>query len=265
VNDLPISYYHRAQYLIEKGRIDEAVKMLNTVLSLDSGHYDSHLLLGGILANSGMYDKAIALWERALRIKPDNSAEIQLLIDEAIKRKKAEADKKESLRTILGYKIKSILIVAVFAAVALVTGIMLPLGPTFRESPPKPHEKALEPVNLKVKVERVFNNNNITGIQVAQRESIIFLSGEVNIVQDKYRLENIIREIDGIDALDLTGIKTLYPRGYYYTVREGDNLWNIAEKTFGNGYKYEELYEINHTRILSPSIISPGMDILIPY
>ena len=50
--------------------------------------------------------------------------------------------------------------------------------------------------------------------------------------------------------------------GTTYTVESGDNLWNIAEKVYGDGNKYTEIAKFNN--IKDPSYIAPGQVIRLP-
>jgi LysM repeat protein len=50
-----------------------------------------------------------------------------------------------------------------------------------------------------------------------------------------------------------------------YTVKPGDNLWDIAQHHFGDGLKWQELYQLNHDLIgADPTIIHPGTELQIP-
>lgn len=51
----------------------------------------------------------------------------------------------------------------------------------------------------------------------------------------------------------------------FYTVIEGDCLWNIAKKFYGDGSKYTEIYNANQDVIKgSPNVIYPGQVLTIP-
>ena len=113
-------------------------------------------------------------------------------------------------------------------------------------------------------VEKMLEKQNINDIQVEQDKTIIYLSGKVLVMQDKYQLENLIRKIVGITALDIRKVEVLYPKGYFYTVRKGDNLWSIAERKCGSGFKYKTLYQVNKEKLIDAAKIDPGVKILIP-
>lgn len=49
-----------------------------------------------------------------------------------------------------------------------------------------------------------------------------------------------------------------------YTVESGDCLWSIAEKVYGDGSKWRQIYEENKDLINNPSIIYKGQELVIP-
>lgn len=49
-----------------------------------------------------------------------------------------------------------------------------------------------------------------------------------------------------------------------YTVKNGDCLWNIAKKFYGNGSKYKEIAVVNKDKIKNPNLIYPGQTLIIP-
>lgn len=49
-----------------------------------------------------------------------------------------------------------------------------------------------------------------------------------------------------------------------HEVKKGDNLWKIAEKHYGNGSKYTEIFEANKPMLKDPDLIYPGQMLRIP-
>ena len=53
--------------------------------------------------------------------------------------------------------------------------------------------------------------------------------------------------------------------GQTYTVKPGDNLWNIAKQFYGSGAMYTKIYEANKDLIGgNPNLIFPGQQLIIP-
>ena len=49
-----------------------------------------------------------------------------------------------------------------------------------------------------------------------------------------------------------------------YTVQSGDTLWSIADKHYGDGSKYLEIFEANRGLLESPEHIVPGQQLVLP-
>jgi len=50
----------------------------------------------------------------------------------------------------------------------------------------------------------------------------------------------------------------------FHTVEKGDTLWAISEKAYGNGSKYEIIFEANTPMLSHPDKIYPGQVLRIP-
>jgi nucleoid-associated protein YgaU len=50
----------------------------------------------------------------------------------------------------------------------------------------------------------------------------------------------------------------------FHTVEKGDTLWKIAEKQYGNGSRYKEIFEANRPMLSDPDKIYPGQMLRIP-
>ena len=49
-----------------------------------------------------------------------------------------------------------------------------------------------------------------------------------------------------------------------YEVKKGDNLWEISEKVYGNGYLWTEVYSANKEIIRNPDNIEAGLKLTLP-
>lgn len=59
---------------------------------------------------------------------------------------------------------------------------------------------------------------------------------------------------------------TKKPKPSVYTVKKGDNLWNIAKKYTGKGIKWKDMWKINKSKSRSknPHLIYPGEKFTLP-
>lgn len=54
------------------------------------------------------------------------------------------------------------------------------------------------------------------------------------------------------------------PEAKFHTVEKGDTLWAVSEKAYGNGAKYEAIFEANKPMLSHPDKIYPGQVLRIP-
>lgn len=49
-----------------------------------------------------------------------------------------------------------------------------------------------------------------------------------------------------------------------YSVAQGDHLWNIAVRAYGDGYQWSKIWEANRASISNPNLIYPDQNLTIP-
>jgi len=54
------------------------------------------------------------------------------------------------------------------------------------------------------------------------------------------------------------------PAEQAYTVQDGDSLWAIAERQYGDGSQYTRIFEANRDQLDNPDVIQPGQVLRIP-
>ncbi|WP_297480101.1 peptidoglycan-binding protein LysM [uncultured Photobacterium sp.] len=108
------------------------------------------------------------------------------------------------------------------------------------------------------------NNPGISELQVSVEDGIATLSGSADSAAAREKAilmagntHGIASVVDNIAAPEETSAVT------YYIVEEGDSLWKIAEKTLGNGTKYELIFEENKEVIRNPDLIFAGQKLRI--
>jgi nucleoid-associated protein YgaU len=82
----------------------------------------------------------------------------------------------------------------------------------------------------------------------------------------RYRLRLEARAPNGeTSRLALAFDRVAPPEGYAAVdVQPGNNLWRIAQRSFGDGLRYTEIYRANETKIRDPNLIYPGQVFAVP-
>ena len=107
----------------------------------------------------------------------------------------------------------------------------------------------LEAEDLKVEVDGDTVKVAGSAPSTSMREKIILTMGNVLGVS-KVEEDIAVAEADG----DAT----------FYTVEKGDTLWKISADHYGNGAKYETIFEANRPMLTHPDKIYPGQVLRIP-
>jgi nucleoid-associated protein YgaU len=88
-----------------------------------------------------------------------------------------------------------------------------------------------------------IGGGGLRSVSVAQRENVLVVSGSVPSISDKRRVEDLGRALVGVRSVDVRGLKI---RGATeYTVRNGDNLWDLANRFYGSGALWTAIAESN--------------------
>jgi nucleoid-associated protein YgaU len=93
------------------------------------------------------------------------------------------------------------------------------------------------------------------------------LTLERQVPEGKYQLR-----LDALDAkgrslahLKLTFSRVAPPSGAVAVdIQPGNNLWRIAEYSYGDGLQYTQIYQANRTQIHDPNLIYPGQVFAVP-
>jgi nucleoid-associated protein YgaU len=138
------------------------------------------------------------------------------------------------------------------------------------EDPVKTAEK------LKQHIEK--NNPGVTDLKVTVTNGVATLSGNA---RDKAAFEKavlIAGNVEGVSKVEATGLKVPAPapaaaaaapakpaqESTFVLVEKGDTLWGIAERAYGNGARYNEIFAANKEVIEDPDLIFPGQKLRIP-
>ena len=101
----------------------------------------------------------------------------------------------------------------------------------------------------------------------------VTLGGQVDSQATKEKVVLLAGNVKGVEKVDDAGLtvkpapeppKEPEPEFAFYTIVSGDSLWKIAAKFYGNGAKWNALFEANREVIQDPDKIYPGQVIRVP-
>ena len=101
-------------------------------------------------------------------------------------------------------------------------------------------------------------------INVAEKDNVLYIDGQVNSARDKDELWKIYNEIDPDYRAGDLRLNIEVAQGANmeeYTVKKGDSLSKIASHY---GIKWKDIFEANKDIIKNPDLIQPGWKLKIP-
>lgn len=109
------------------------------------------------------------------------------------------------------------------------------------------------------------NNPGVNGLQVSLDGETVSLSGDA---KDQAAFEKAVLIAGNVEGVGKVEAGSLAGAGgsqaEFVLVQSGDTLWGIAEKAYGSGARYTEIFEANREVIVDPDLIFPGQKIRIP-
>jgi len=127
---------------------------------------------------------------------------------------------------------------------------------------------------IKNELEESLGNEAIQGLVVEVADGSVTLAGVAsdNAVREKAIL--IAGNVEGVEAVNADQLVSPeiieasnerdVPEPTFYTIEDGDTLWAIASKHYGDGNKYTYIVEQNLEVIKDADLIYPGQTIRIP-
>lgn len=102
-----------------------------------------------------------------------------------------------------------------------------------------------------------------SGVEISVEGDTVKLAGAAGDDELKEKIILAVGNVEGVAAVE-DGMASSGKEPVFHTVEKGDTLWAIAEKTMGNGSKYQEIFEANKPMLTHPDKIYPGQMLRIP-
>jgi nucleoid-associated protein YgaU len=108
------------------------------------------------------------------------------------------------------------------------------------------------------------NRPDLAGLPVTMRvqDKALILEGTVEFAEERAALEFEAKQVPGVESVSVVNVRVRPPETY--TVREGDSLWAISVRIYGNADQVEELYAANRNQMTSASDLRVGMELAVP-
>ena len=116
---------------------------------------------------------------------------------------------------------------------------------------------------LKEHIEK--NNPGISDLQVEVNDDVATISGSAADQAAYEKAVLIAGNVEGVGMVEASAVAhPAAAEAEFALVQDGDTLWGISERAYGNGARYTEIFAANREVIEDPDLILPGQKIRIP-
>lgn len=116
---------------------------------------------------------------------------------------------------------------------------------------------------LKEHIEK--NNPGISDLQVEVNDDVATISGSAADQAAYEKAVLIAGNVEGVGKVEASAVAhPAAAEAEFALVQDGDTLWGISERAYGNGARYTEIFAANREVIEDPDLILPGQKIRIP-
>jgi len=113
----------------------------------------------------------------------------------------------------------------------------------------------------------IYLDDRLSGRGSADTAGAWSITLDHSVPQGHYRLriEALDKGGQSLGRLALKFDRGAPPEGYAaFDVQPGNNLWRLAERSFGEGQRYTEIFQANQGKIRDPNLIYPGQVFAVP-
>ncbi|CAA6827044.1 MAG: Peptidoglycan-binding protein LysM [uncultured Thiotrichaceae bacterium] len=110
------------------------------------------------------------------------------------------------------------------------------------------------------------DNPGVSNLNVSVEDGVATITGEAESASALEKAILMTGNAMGISEVRAEGLTapTSDVDVQYYEIEKGDSLWKIADKLYGDGNKYKQIFEENKEVIKDPDLIFAGQKIRIP-
>ncbi|MBV7410966.1 peptidoglycan-binding protein LysM [Maritimibacter sp. DP1N21-5] len=98
------------------------------------------------------------------------------------------------------------------------------------------------------------------GLDIKVDGDKVTVKGGSMTTEEKEKVILAVGNVEGISEVE-ADVET---ETLFHTVEKGDTLWAVAQKTLGDGKRYNEIFEANKPMLKHPDKIYPGQVLRIP-
>lgn len=111
--------------------------------------------------------------------------------------------------------------------------------------------------------------NSVDNLHVEFHDGTVTLRGVVDSHATREKAVLLAGNVESVESVNdqLTvnaPVVEAAPEAVFYTIEKGDSLWKIASHHYGDGNKWQALFEANREVIKDPDLIYPGQRIRVP-
>jgi len=113
----------------------------------------------------------------------------------------------------------------------------------------------------------IYLNDRLAGRSSADAAGAWSVTLDKSVPEGHYRLriEALDKSGQSLGRLALKFDRVAPPEGFAaFDVQPGNNLWRLAERSFGEGQRYTEIFQANQSKIHDPNLIYPGQVFAVP-
>jgi|ERR1700733_622525 len=238
VTQLPQQYCQQGERLLEKGDVEGALERLSAAASLEPTSAEIHLALARAYSTKSLHDEALAHCDAALRLSPQRKQLAEETRQSVVEQREVAVASQRLQTRRLGRLVWMLPAIAFALGLASAAVIQMRRG----VAPPPP---------LAARVRAGLAAHSATrglSLSVAEQAGVVHVSGVVP--SDLYL--GLVREFASESAdghVDFGGLAVAPSEPpTIYRVRQGDSLWLIAKRKYGNAALWPEIEKVNRGR-----------------